>query len=142
MTPHGHLALLLHAHLPFVRHPEHLRHLEEHWLFEALTDCYLPLLGLLREAAARGSAFRLTLSLSPTLLSMLADEFLAARYLDYLDRLDRLCKAAAARPPRSTGRFLDSTDDASTACAPFTSKRSRVIRSPRSQRSRTAAQSS
>jgi 1,4-alpha-glucan branching enzyme len=83
----------LHAHLPFVRHPEHPRHLEEHWLFDAITDCYLPLIGLLREAAERGSRFRLTVSLSPTLLSMLADPLLQGRYLDHLARLTRLCEA-------------------------------------------------
>jgi len=92
VRPPGQLALLLHAHLPFVRHPEHPRHLEEHWLFEAVTDVYLPLVGLLREAAARGSRFRLTLSLSPTLLCMLADQLLVGRYLDYLDRLGRLAE--------------------------------------------------
>jgi 1,4-alpha-glucan branching enzyme len=90
VTAQGHFALLLHAHLPFVRHPEHPRHLEEHWLFEAVTDSYLPLLGLLMEAVERGSGFRFTLSLSPTLLCMLADSLLAERYLDYLGRLRRL----------------------------------------------------
>lgn len=110
MTAPGHFALLLHAHLPFVRHPEHPRHLEEHWLFEAVTDCYLPLVGVLREAAARGSGFRLTLSLSPTLLCMLADPLLAARYLDYLDRLgrliDRVAKDRRSDPARrSLARF-------------------------------------
>jgi len=43
----GYLALVLHAHLPFVRHPEHERFLEETWLFEAITEAYLPLLQLL-----------------------------------------------------------------------------------------------
>ena len=33
----GYLCLVLHAHLPFVRHPEHDRFLEENWLFEAMT---------------------------------------------------------------------------------------------------------
>ena len=32
----GYLALVLHAHLPFVRHPEYPEFLEEDWLFEAL----------------------------------------------------------------------------------------------------------
>lgn len=96
MTVPGHFALLLHAHLPFVRHPEHPRHLEEQWLFEALTDCYLPLLRLLRDAAARGSRFHITLSLSPTLISMLKDPLLRGRYLDYLSRLDQLCQRATA----------------------------------------------
>jgi len=98
VTVSGHFALLLHAHLPFVRHPEHHRHLEEQWLFEALTDSYLPLLRLLRDAAARGSHFRFTLSLSPTLLFMLTDPLLRGRYRDYLSRLERLCERAAMDP--------------------------------------------
>ena len=32
----GYLSIVLHAHLPFVRHPEHERFLEENWLFEAI----------------------------------------------------------------------------------------------------------
>lgn len=97
MSTRGHLALLLHAHLPFVRHPERPRQLEEHWLFHALTDCYLPLLRLLRDATARESRFRLTISLSPTLLSMLVDGLLRERFLDHLGRLSRLCERAADR---------------------------------------------
>ena len=41
---HGLLALVLHAHLPWVRHPEYAMFLEETWLFEAITEAYLPLL--------------------------------------------------------------------------------------------------
>ena len=40
----GYLAIVLHAHLPFVRHPEHPSFLEEEWLYEAITDTYIPLL--------------------------------------------------------------------------------------------------
>ena len=40
----GYLALVLHAHLPFVRHPEHEKFLEENWLFEAITETYPPLI--------------------------------------------------------------------------------------------------
>jgi 1,4-alpha-glucan branching enzyme len=40
----GYLALVLHAHLPFVRHPESDYVLEEEWLFEAITETYIPLL--------------------------------------------------------------------------------------------------
>ena len=36
----GYLALVLHAHLPFVRHPEHEYFLEEDWLFEAISETY------------------------------------------------------------------------------------------------------
>ena len=34
----GYIALMLHAHLPFVRHPEHEFFTEELWLYEALTE--------------------------------------------------------------------------------------------------------
>src|SRR5216683_1334109 len=40
----GYVSLVLHAHLPFVRHPEHDDFLEEDWLFEAITETYVPLL--------------------------------------------------------------------------------------------------
>ena len=43
MNP-GYISLALHAHLPFVRHPEHEIFLEENWLFEAISETYLPLL--------------------------------------------------------------------------------------------------
>ncbi|HEY5037263.1 MAG TPA: DUF1957 domain-containing protein, partial [Chthoniobacterales bacterium] len=86
-APLGSLALLLHAHLPFVRHPEHEDFLEEDWLFEALTESYLPLIRMMRRLCADGVAFRLTMSLTPTLCAMLRDELLQQRYLRHLERL-------------------------------------------------------
>ncbi len=52
----GYLALILHAHLPFVRHPEHDEFLEEDWFFEAITESYIPLLEMMRAARPRRSA--------------------------------------------------------------------------------------
>ena len=40
----GYLCLVLHAHLPFVRHPEEENFLEENWLYEAITETYIPLI--------------------------------------------------------------------------------------------------
>ena len=40
----GFLSIVLHAHLPYVRHPEHDSFFEENWLFEAITECYIPLI--------------------------------------------------------------------------------------------------
>ena len=78
----GSLALVLHAHLPYVRHPEHEEFLEERWLFEAITETYLPLLERLDRLCYEGVSFRLTVSLSPTLLAMLSDELLQPVYAD------------------------------------------------------------
>ncbi|MED5470019.1 MAG: DUF1957 domain-containing protein, partial [Cyanobacteriota bacterium] len=69
----GALALVLHAHLPYVRSAEP-GSLEEDWFFQALIECYLPLLQVLEEAAAAPNHHpRLTISLSPTLLSLRSD---------------------------------------------------------------------
>ncbi len=83
----GYLALILHAHLPFVRHPEHERFLEENWLFEAITETYLPLLQILERWRRDGLNPRLTLTLTPTLCSMLRDPLLQARYERHLNDL-------------------------------------------------------
>jgi 1,4-alpha-glucan branching enzyme len=80
----GFLSIILHAHLPYVRHPEHDSFFEENWLFEAMTECYLPLIGVLDRLQADDVDYRLTLSLSPTLISMLRDDLLQTRYLKYL----------------------------------------------------------
>ncbi len=72
----GYLAIVLHAHLPFVRHPEYADSLEEYWLYEAITDTYLPLLFVLDRLVEEEIDFRLTLSVTPTLASMFADPFL------------------------------------------------------------------
>jgi 1,4-alpha-glucan branching enzyme len=81
----GFLAIVLHAHLPFVRHPEHPTFLEEDWLFEAITECYLPLIAVLRRLAEDKVPCRLTLSISPPLAEMLADSLLQGRYQHYLE---------------------------------------------------------
>ena len=64
--PKGYLFLVLHAHLPYVRHPEYDRFLEERWLFEAVTETYVPLVKFFDRLRDEGLAFRLTLSISPT----------------------------------------------------------------------------
>ena len=90
MSQPGYLALVLHAHLPFVRHPEHPSFLEEDWLYEAITETYIPLLHALEAMAQDGVPYRLTISMSPPLVAMLADELLRARYWSYLTRLREL----------------------------------------------------
>jgi 1,4-alpha-glucan branching enzyme len=88
----GYLALVLHAHLPFVRHPEHERFLEENWLFEAITESYVPLLQALEGWRRDGLAAPLTLTLTPTLCAMLLDSLLQDRYTRYLDELLELAE--------------------------------------------------
>lgn len=100
--PAGHLALILHAHLPFVRHPEHEEFLEEDWLFEAITETYIPLLNVLERLVRDAVPFKLTIGLTPPLCAMLDDELLRGRYVRHLDRLialaERECERTRGQP--------------------------------------------
>jgi 1,4-alpha-glucan branching enzyme len=86
----GYLALVLHSHLPYVRHPEHDRFLEEDWLFEAITETYIPLINVYDGLVNDGVDFRITMSLTPTLIAMLTDPLLQHRYARHIDRLIEL----------------------------------------------------
>ena len=86
----GYLALVLHAHLPYVRHPEYEDFLEEDWLYEAITETYIPLLNVFEGLINDGIDFRITMSITPTLAAMLADELLQNRYIKHLDNLIEL----------------------------------------------------
>src|SRR5439155_967274 len=63
----GYLALVLHAHLPFVREIEDDDSLQQHWLFEAITETYIPLLLVFDNLIRDRIDFRLTFSITPTL---------------------------------------------------------------------------
>jgi 1,4-alpha-glucan branching enzyme len=93
----GFLCLVLHAHLPFVRHPEHETFLEENWLFEAISETYLPLLRVFNRLRDDGIRFRLTLSISPTLSTMLTDELLQDRYIRHLENTLELAQMELVR---------------------------------------------
>jgi 1,4-alpha-glucan branching enzyme len=93
----AHVALVLHAHLPWVRHPEHERPLEERWLHEALWESYLPILDALDRLVRDRVHVALTISVSPPLAAMLADPLLRARFEDHMSRLARLAEHLEAR---------------------------------------------
>ncbi len=95
--PLGYLALVLHAHLPYVRHPEYDDFLEEDWLYEAITETYIPLLEVFEGLDRDGVDWRMTMSLSPTLAGMLADPLLQYRYVRHLDNLLALASKEVER---------------------------------------------
>ncbi|OUM94087.1 MAG: glycoside hydrolase [Firmicutes bacterium ZCTH02-B6] len=95
--PQGYLALVLHAHLPFVRHPEHEAFLEEDWLFEAITECYLPLLEVFAGWERDGVPWKLAMSVTPTLAAMLQDELLQQRYVRHIEGLIALVEKELGR---------------------------------------------
>ena len=85
--PVGYLTLVLHAHLPFVRHPEYEDFLEEDWLYEAITETYIPLLEVFDGLERDGVDWRVTMSVTPTLAAMLSDPLLQYRYVRHIDNL-------------------------------------------------------
>jgi 1,4-alpha-glucan branching enzyme len=95
--PKGYFCLVLHAHLPFVRHPEYPEFLEEDWLFEAITETYMPLLKIFEKLEEDSVPYRVTISMSPPLVSLLNDWMLQERYLKRLEKLTELASKEVDR---------------------------------------------
>jgi len=93
----GYLCIVLHAHLPYIRHPEYDYFLEENWFYEALTETYIPLLDMFNRLLNDGIDFRITLSLSPTLIEMFNDDLLRERYKRHIKRLIELSEKEGYR---------------------------------------------
>lgn len=93
----GYVSFVLHAHLPFVHHPESEDYLEEQWLYEAISETYIPLLTNFKKLEEEGVDFRVTMSLTPPLLSMLDNKLLQRRYIKYLKKHIELSKKEVIR---------------------------------------------
>ncbi|MGZ9583477.1 1,4-alpha-glucan branching protein domain-containing protein [Paenibacillus marinisediminis] len=80
----GYASFILHAHLPYVRHKDEAGKLEERWFFEAMTETYIPLIDMFKRLKREGIPFRITMTLSPTLLALMEDSLLKERYEQHL----------------------------------------------------------
>lgn len=105
--PTGYFSLILHAHLPFVRHPEYPEFLEEDWLYEAITEVYLPLIFIFQSLHEAGMRPRLAMNVSPPLCEMLADPLLQARYTRHLENLLELARKELDRTAKESPEFYD-----------------------------------
>jgi 1,4-alpha-glucan branching enzyme len=105
--PVGYFSLILHAHLPFVRHPEYPEFLEEDWLYEAITEVYLPLIFIFQSLHEAGATPRLTVNVSPPLCEMLSDKLLETRYTRHLENLIELAEKEVHRTAKEEPQFLD-----------------------------------
>jgi 1,4-alpha-glucan branching enzyme len=95
--PDGYLALVLHAHLPFVRHPEYNDPMEEYWLYEAITETYIPFLNVFNKLIEDGVDFRITMSLTPPLIAMLKDPLMQDRYMRHINKMIELIEKEVVR---------------------------------------------
>ncbi|MFW5985068.1 MAG: glycoside hydrolase family 57 protein [Halanaerobiaceae bacterium] len=93
----GYLSIILHAHLPFVRYPKNDSILPEHWLFEAITETYIPLLEMMNRLEEENVNYALTINISPPLAEMLNDKLLQKKYRKNLEQLLELSEKEIAR---------------------------------------------
>lgn len=93
----GYLSIVLHAHLPYVRHPEYEEFLEEDWLYEAITETYIPLLKMFENLTRDRVKFNITMTISGTLSNMLQDELLQNRYLNHMNKMVEFCSLELER---------------------------------------------
>jgi len=105
--PIGYFSLILHAHLPFVRHPEYPEFLEEDWLYEAITEVYLPLIFIFQNLHESGAKPRLAMNISPPLCEMLADKLLETRYTRHLENLIELARKEVVRTKKDAPEFYE-----------------------------------
>ena len=97
MQKKGYVSFVLHAHLPFIHHPESNDYLEESWLYEAISETYIPLLKNFKKLVDEGVNFRITMSMTPPLLSMLDNKLLKQKYINYLENLIELSEKEIKR---------------------------------------------
>ncbi|NIA11790.1 MAG: DUF1957 domain-containing protein [Nitrospiraceae bacterium] len=97
----GFSLLFLHHHLPFIKHPEYSYFHEEHWLFEAISETYIPLLEKFFRLRDEGVNFRITISLTPSLCEMLVDPILKEKFRNYLKRTIELTEKEIGRTENS-----------------------------------------
>lgn len=98
MNKIGYQLLVLHAHLPYVRHEGYNpKFLEENWLNEAILETYIPLIQTFRRLKNESVNFKITMTFTPTLCSMLNDLYLQKNFLSYIDKLIELANLEIKR---------------------------------------------
>ncbi len=115
--PVGDLAVVLHAHLPWVT-GHGVWPVGEEWLYQAWAESYLPLVEVLERHAGQGREQLLTLGVTPVLAAQLDDEAALAgmhawlgrwqlRAHELAGRRDPVLRAAAAREHAAAERRLE-----------------------------------
>ncbi len=83
MTLPGQFSFVLHTHMPYVRR-NGAWPVGEDWLYQAMSETYLPLLGMLAELDHEDLGPCLALTLTPVLCEQLADRYIQDRFVSYL----------------------------------------------------------
>lgn len=78
----GHVNIVLHTHLPWVKKAGKWPFGEE-WLYQAIFDSYIPLTQTFLQLRDQGYGFKFTMNITPVLGEMLLDEYLQQGFVDY-----------------------------------------------------------
>ncbi len=82
----GFFCLHLHSHMPYVR-KNGVFPVGEDWLYQVMSDTYIPLLDLLFRLHNRGISDCLSLTVTPVLCEQLVDNHIKMKFLEYLDTM-------------------------------------------------------
>ncbi|MCL6584819.1 MAG: DUF1957 domain-containing protein [bacterium] len=85
----GTYILILHSHIPYVLHHDHLN---EEWLYEATAETYIPLLNIMHRLIREGISPQITINISPVLAEQLISPYFVKGFQDYCDRKIRLSR--------------------------------------------------
>jgi 1,4-alpha-glucan branching enzyme len=105
----GYFSPVLHTHMPYVR-KNGVWPVGEDWLYQVMSDTYIPLLGMLAQLEGEGIGPCLALTLTPVLCEQLADPYIQERFIAYL-------KTMQEHSERDVNDFVYFADDARKALA-------------------------
>lgn len=86
MTLSGCFSLVLHTHMPYVRKNGAFP-VGEDWLYQVMSDTYIPLLGMLSQLDHEGVTSCLALTLTPVLCEQLGDDYIKEKFVEYLETM-------------------------------------------------------
>jgi len=81
----GYFTFVLHTHIPYVRKHGKWPFGEE-WIFEAISESYLPLLMEFERLKRKGIKFQLVIGITPILAEQLADDYMKAEFEKFMER--------------------------------------------------------
>lgn len=113
----GEAALVLHAHLPDVRHAGREDAAAERRFYETITDSILPLAEMLERLGQEGADCRVTLAMTPVLMAMCADPLMQERFADSLKRQWERAVGSKRRLGRERKRIVADGEPDSAAVA-------------------------
>jgi len=88
---YGAFCMVLHSHIPFCR-KSGVWPFGEEWVFEGITETYLPLLNIMYELKEKKIPPKFTISFSPVLMEQLSDEYMLKRYEEYINERIEIAK--------------------------------------------------